>query len=148
MAANEEFKLKDKDISLATKSKLVYSSMFRVVTFGSESWTLFKANQWKLNAFEMWTWKRLLKISSTDKKTNDWVLKSVQTPHVVTQHHLLWQTKVLRTYPKSRSQLGKVNQVGNGEREKRRERPNKRWLNEVKGKNGTQTRCHIKPSYK
>ena len=63
MAANEEFETKDKDISLATKTKLVHSFMFRVVTFGSESWTLCKANQWKLNAFGMWTWKRLLKIS-------------------------------------------------------------------------------------
>ena len=65
-ASNEEFKLKDKDISLPTKTKLVYSFMFRVVTFGSESWTLCKVSQWKLNAFGMW--KRLLKISQTDKK--------------------------------------------------------------------------------
>ena len=53
MAADEEFKIKDKDISLATKTKLVYSFMFRIVTFGSESWTLCKANQWKLIAFGM-----------------------------------------------------------------------------------------------
>ena len=61
MAANEEFKTKDKDISLATKTKMVCSFMFRVVMFGSESRTLCKANQWKLNAFGMWTWKRLQK---------------------------------------------------------------------------------------
>ena len=63
MTANEEFEIKDKDISLATKTKLVYFFMFRVVTFGSENWTLCEANQKKLNAFGMWTWKRLLKIS-------------------------------------------------------------------------------------
>ena len=63
MAANEEFIIKDRDISLATKTKLVCSFVFRVVMFGSESWTLCKANQWKLNAFRMWTWKRLLNIS-------------------------------------------------------------------------------------
>ena len=51
MAANEEFKIKDEDISFATKTKLVYFFMFRVATFGSESWTLCKANQWKLNVF-------------------------------------------------------------------------------------------------
>ena len=43
MAANEEFKIKDKYLTLATKTKLVYSYMFRVVTLGSESWTLCKA---------------------------------------------------------------------------------------------------------
>ena len=61
MAANEKFKIKDKDISFARKTKLLYSYLFRVVTFGSESWTLCKAIQWKLNAFGMKTWKRLLK---------------------------------------------------------------------------------------
>ena len=49
----EEFKTKDKDISLATKTKLVCSFMFRVVMSGSDSWTLCEANQWKLNAFGM-----------------------------------------------------------------------------------------------
>ena len=63
MAANEEFKINDKNISLATKTKLVYSFKFQVVMFDSESWTLCEANQRKLNAFGMWTWKRLLKIS-------------------------------------------------------------------------------------
>ena len=71
MAANEKFKIKDKGISLATKTKLVYSFLFQVITFGIKSWTLCKANQWKLNAFGMWTWKQLLKISWTNKKTND-----------------------------------------------------------------------------
>ena len=63
MAVNEEFKIKDKNISLATKRKLFYSYMFGVVTIGSESWTLCKANYWELDAFGMWTWKRPLKIS-------------------------------------------------------------------------------------
>ena len=63
MAANEQFK-----ISLATKTKLVYSFMFRVVTFDSESWMLCEANQWKVNAFGMCTWKRLLKTVRLIKK--------------------------------------------------------------------------------
>ena len=46
-------KIKDKDIYLATKTKLIYSFMFRVVTFGSENWTLCKGNQWKLNTIGM-----------------------------------------------------------------------------------------------
>ena len=63
MEGNEEFKIKDKDIFLATKTKLVYSFMFRVVSLGNESWTLCKANQWKLNSFGMWTWKRSIEKS-------------------------------------------------------------------------------------
>ena len=45
--------MKDKDISVATKTKLVYSLVFPVVTYGSESWTLRKTDQRRLNAFEM-----------------------------------------------------------------------------------------------
>ena len=45
MVANKEFKINGKNISLATKTKLVYSFKFQVVTFGSESWTLCEANQ-------------------------------------------------------------------------------------------------------
>ena len=46
--------MKDKDISVATKAKLVYSLVLPVVTYGSESWTLCKADQRRLNAFKMW----------------------------------------------------------------------------------------------
>ena len=60
--------MKDKDISVATKTKLVYFLMFPVVTYGSESWTLRKADQRRLNAFEMWTLRLLLRIPLTAKK--------------------------------------------------------------------------------
>ena len=79
---------------------------------------------------------------------NDWVLKPVQFPHVVTQHHLLWQTKVLRKYSKSRSQLRKVDQVRNGNKEKKKRKTKKEMARRSNKKNGTQTRWHIKPSCK
>ena len=60
--------MKDKDISMATKTKLVYFLVFPVVTYGSESWTLRKADQRRLNAFEKWTWRRLLRNPWTAKK--------------------------------------------------------------------------------
>ena len=54
--------MQDKDISVSTKTKLVYSLVFPVITYGSESWTLRKADQRRLNAFKMWTRRRLLRI--------------------------------------------------------------------------------------
>ena len=64
--------MKDEDISVATKVKLVYFLVFLVMTYDSESWTPCKADQRKLNAFEMWTWRRLLRIPSTAKTQIIW----------------------------------------------------------------------------
>ena len=60
--------MKDEDISVATKTKLVYFLVFLVVTYDSESWTLCKADQRRLNAFEMCTQRQLLRIPWTAKK--------------------------------------------------------------------------------
>ena len=65
--------MKDDDIFVATKTKLVYFFVFPIVTSDSESWTLRKADHRRLKSFKMWTWKWLLRIPWTAKKTNDWV---------------------------------------------------------------------------
>ena len=66
--------MKGDNISTATKTKLVCFLAFPVATYGSESWTLHKVDQRRLKSLEMWTWRRILKITWTaKKKTNDWV---------------------------------------------------------------------------
>ena len=54
--------IKDDNISVATKTKLVYFLVFPVVTYGSKSWIRRKADQRRLKSFKMWTWRRLLRI--------------------------------------------------------------------------------------
>ena len=54
--------MKNDGIYAATKTKLVCFLVFPVVTYGSKSWTLRKVDERRLNAFEMWTWRRLLRI--------------------------------------------------------------------------------------
>ena len=118
--------MKDKDISTATKTKLVYFLVFPVVTYGSESWILRKADQRRLNAFEMWTWRRILRIPWTAKKTNDWVLEQIQ-PHmpllnIIERGKLQYCGYILKTG----NSLENVITQGKVEGKRRRGRPRRR----------------------
>ena len=57
--------LKSRDISLLTKFRLVKAMVFPVVMYGCESWTIKKAERQRIDAFELWCWRRLLKVLST-----------------------------------------------------------------------------------
>jgi len=62
---------KDRDLTLATKSRLVEALVFRVATYGCETWTLGKNKRAKLTSFEMWCWRRMMRVPWTAKKTNE-----------------------------------------------------------------------------
>jgi hypothetical protein len=70
--------MKDLDLSRDTEIKIVRTTVFPVVLYGSESWTLSKADKKKLDAFELWVWRRLLRISWTEKRTNASVLNVIK----------------------------------------------------------------------
>ena len=69
--------LKSGDITLSTKVHLVKAMVFPVVMYGCESWTVKKAECWRINAFELWYWRRLLRVSWTARKSNQSILKQV-----------------------------------------------------------------------
>ena len=60
---------KDRGISLPTKVRLVKALIFPVVLYGAESWVVTKADRRKIDAFELWCWRRMLRISWTKKRT-------------------------------------------------------------------------------
>ena len=62
--------LKSSDITLPTKVRIVKAMVFLVVTYGCESWTLNKAELQKIDAFELWCWRRLLRVPWTARRTN------------------------------------------------------------------------------
>ena len=68
---------KDKSISITTKKRLLHTLLFSIASYGSECWVLKNMNKKKIEAFELWCYRRLLRISWTDKKTNDWVLNKM-----------------------------------------------------------------------
>ena len=69
--------LKSRDISLPTKVHLVKSMVFPVVVYGCESWTIKKAERRRIDAFELWCWRRLLRVPWTVRRSNQSILKEI-----------------------------------------------------------------------
>ena len=69
--------LKSRDITLSTKVRLVRATVFPVVIYGCESWTIKKAEHWGINAFELWCWRRLLRVPWTARRSNQSILKEI-----------------------------------------------------------------------
>ena len=68
---------KSRDITLPTKVRLVKAMVFPVVMYGCESWTMKKAERWRIDAFELWCWRRLLKVPWTARRSNQSILKEI-----------------------------------------------------------------------
>ena len=69
--------LKSRDITLPTKVHLIKAMVFSVVMYGCESWTVKKAECWKIGAFELWCWRRLLRVPWTARRSNQSILKEI-----------------------------------------------------------------------
>ena len=67
---------KSRDITLPTKVRLVKAMVFPVVTYGCESWTVKKAERRRIDAFELWCWRRLLRVPWTAKRSKQSILKA------------------------------------------------------------------------
>ena len=66
---------KNKDISVPTKVCLVKATVFPVVMYGCKNWTVKKAEHWRIDAFELWCWRRLLRVPWTARRSNQSILK-------------------------------------------------------------------------
>ena len=69
--------LKSRDITLPTKVHLVKAMVFPVVMYGSKSWTIKKADHRRTDAFELWCWRRLLRVSWTARRSNQSILREI-----------------------------------------------------------------------
>ena len=93
---------KSRDISLPTKVRLVKATVFPVVIYGCESWTVKKAECWRIDAFELWCWRRLLRVPWTARRSNRSILKEINSEYSLEglmlrlklQYfgHLMWST--------------------------------------------------------
>ena len=68
---------KSRDITLPTKVRLVKAMVFPVVMYGGESWTVKKAERRRIDAFELWCWRRLLRVPCTSRRSNQSILKEI-----------------------------------------------------------------------
>ena len=93
---------KSRDITLPTKVCLVKAMVFPVVLYGCESWTVKKAERLRLDAFELWCWRRLLQVSWTARRSKQAILKEVSPEYSLEAlmlklklqyfGHLIWRT--------------------------------------------------------
>ena len=71
--------LKSRDVTLPTKVRLVKAMVFPVVMYGCESWTVKKAERPRIDAFELWCWRRLLRVPWTARRSNQSILKEISS---------------------------------------------------------------------
>ena len=74
---NLDSMLKSRDITLPTKVRLVKAMVFPVVMYGCESWTIKKAEHRRIDAFELWCWRRFLRVPWTTRRFNPSILKEI-----------------------------------------------------------------------
>ena len=94
--------LKSRDMTLPTKVHLVKAMVFPVVICGCESWTIKKAEQWRIDDFELWCWRRLLRVPWTARRSNQSILKEISPEYSLEElmlklklqyfGHLMWRT--------------------------------------------------------
>ena len=121
---------KSRDITLPNKVRLVEATVFPVVMYGCESWTVKKADCRRIDAFEMWYWRRLLRVPWTASRSNQSILKEI-SPRCSLEG-LKWKLKLqyFGHLMQSADSLEKTLMLGKIEG-RRRGRPRMRWLDGI-----------------
>ena len=92
-------KLESRDITLPTKVRLVKAMVFPVVIYGSESWTIKKGEHWRIDAFELWCWRRLLKpFEISARRSNQSILKEISPGCSLEGLIVSWNSNILATW--------------------------------------------------
>ena len=128
---NQESIFKSRDITLATKVRLVKAMVFPVVMYGCERWTMKKAEHRRIDAFELWRWRRLLRIPWSARRSNQSILKEISPGcsleglmlKLKLQYfgHLMWRVDLLE----------KTLMLGGIGGKRRRGRQRRRWLDGI-----------------
>ena len=123
--------LKSRDITLPTKVRLVKAMVFPVVMYGCESWTVKKAEHRKTDAFELWCWRRLLRLPWTARRSNQSILKEISPRCALDGLMLKLKLQSFGHLMRRVDSLEKTLMLeGIGSR-RRRERQRMRWLDDI-----------------
>ena len=123
--------LKSRDITLPTKVCLVKAMVFPVVKYGYESGTIKKAEHWRIDAFELWCWRRLLRVPWTERRSNQSILKEIGPEYSLEGLMLKLRLQYFR-YPMRRTDsLEKTLMLRKTKGRRRRGRQRMRWLDGI-----------------
>ena len=119
---------KSRDITLPTKIHLVKAMVFPVVMYGCESWTVKKAERQRIDAFELWCWKRLLRVPWTARRSNQSILKEINPGISLEGMMLKLKLQYFGHLMGRVDSLEKTLMLGGIGGRRRRGRPRMRWL--------------------
>ena len=123
--------LKSRDITLPTKVHLVRAIVFPVVMYGCESWTVKKAERQRIDAFELWCWRRLLRVPWTARKSNQSILKKISPGCSLEGLMLKLKLQYFGSLMQRTDSLEQTLKLGNIEGRRRRGRQRMRRLNDI-----------------
>ena len=119
---------KSKDITLPTKVHLVKAMVFPVVMYGCESWSVKKAERQRIDAFQLWCWRRLLRVPWTARRSNQSILKEISSGCSLEGLMLRLKLQDFGHLMQRADSLEKTLMLGKIEGGRRRERQRMRWL--------------------
>ena len=122
---------KSRDITLPTKVRLVKAMVFPVVTYGCESWTVKKAERRGIDAFELWCWRRLLRVPWTAKRSNQSILKEISPGISLEEMTLKLKLQYFGHLIRRADSLEKTLMLGGIGGRRRRARQRMRWLDGI-----------------
>ena len=123
--------LKSRDITLPTKVHLVKAMVFPVVIYGCESWTVMKAECQRIDAFELWCWRRLLRVSWTARRSNQSILTGISPEYSLEGLMLKLKLQYFGHLIRRTDSLENTLMLGKIEGERRRGRHRMRWLDGI-----------------
>ena len=123
--------LKSRDITLSTKVRLVKAMVFPVVVYGCESWTIKRAECRRIDAFELWCWRRLLRIPWTARRSNQSILKEISPEYSLEGLMLKLKLQYCGHLMRRTDSLEKTLMLGKIEGWRRREWQKMQWLDGI-----------------
>ena len=129
--ANLDSLLKSRDITLPTKVRLVKAMVFPVVMYGFESWTIKKAERRRIGAFELWCWRRPLRVFWTAKRSNQSIIKEISPEYSLEGLMLKLRLQYFGHLMKRANSLEETLMLGKIEGRRRRGQQRMRWLDGI-----------------
>ena len=123
--------LKSIDITLPTKVHLIKAMVFPVVMYVCESWTIKKAKCWRIDAFELWCWRRLLRVPWTARRSNQSILKEISSEYSSEGLRLKLKLQYFGHLMQRTDSFEKTLMLGKTEDRRRRGRQRMRWLDDI-----------------
>ena len=123
--------LKSRNVTLPTKVHILKAMVFPVVMYGCDSWTIKKADHWRIDAFELWCWRRPLRVPWTARRSNKSTLKEISSEYSLEVLMLKLKLQYFGHPMQRENSLEKILMLGEDWKQRRREWLRMKWLDSI-----------------